>query len=77
MSPQNEELPWERKERMQNLVDQEGKDLPFPVYLLGSAIVAIAAVGFSCCSSVPDCFMVAICALQISVVQPATFERLQ
>jgi hypothetical protein len=41
---QNEELPWERKERIKKLEDEEGKDLPFPVYLLGSAIIAIAAV---------------------------------
>ena len=41
---QNEELPWERKERLQDLVDKEGGDLPFAVYLVASAIVAIAAV---------------------------------
>ena len=41
---QNEELPWERKERLQNLADKDGTDLPFAVYLIGSAIIAIAAV---------------------------------
>lgn len=43
---QKDELPWERKERLQNLADKESGDLPFAVYLLASAIVAIAAVSF-------------------------------
>lgn len=47
-SPQHrqeqEELPpWARKEKERELAALE-KDLPFGVYLLGSAIVAIAAV---------------------------------
>lgn len=37
--------PWLRKEKMQKLVNAEGGDgLPFGMYLLGSALVAIAAV---------------------------------
>lgn len=41
--PQDEELPWERREKLQKLAD-ESKELPFGVYLLASAIVTIAAV---------------------------------
>ncbi|KAK9902255.1 hypothetical protein WJX75_009757 [Coccomyxa subellipsoidea] len=37
--------PWIRGERERKLAETEGSDLPFPVYLLGSALVAIAAVG--------------------------------
>ncbi|CAL8469806.1 g9348 [Coccomyxa elongata] len=37
--------PWIRGERERKLAAQEGSDLPFPVYLIGSALVAIAAVG--------------------------------
>ena len=41
-----EELPpWIRSERERKLQTEEGSDLPFPVYLIGSALVAIAAVG--------------------------------
>ena len=41
---EQEELPpWARKEKERELAALE-KDLPFGVYLLGSAIVAIAAV---------------------------------
>jgi len=41
-----EELPpWIRSERERKLQSEEGSDLPFPVYLIGSALVAIAAVG--------------------------------
>ena len=38
--------PWIRNERERKLQAEEGSDLPFPVYLIGSALVAIAAV---CC----------------------------
>ena len=34
-----------RRERERELMKKEGSDLPFGVYLLASAIVAIAAVG--------------------------------
>ncbi|CAL5223620.1 g6161 [Coccomyxa viridis] len=41
-----EELPpWIRSERERKMQTEEGSDLPFPVYLIGSALVAIAAVG--------------------------------
>ncbi len=37
---------WVRRERERELMAKEGPgDLPFGVYLLGSAIVAIAAIG--------------------------------
>ena len=36
--------PWARKEKLQQLAKEAGPDLPFPVYLLASAIIAIAAV---------------------------------
>ena len=40
-----EELPpWARNEKLRELTANDGGDLPFGVYLLGSAIVAIAAV---------------------------------
>jgi hypothetical protein len=43
---QKEEEPiWVRRERERELQKQQGSDLPFGVYLLASAIVAIAAVG--------------------------------
>ncbi len=43
-----EELPpWIRSERERKLQSEEGSDLPFPVYLIGSALVAIAAVRIS------------------------------
>lgn len=43
-----EELPpWIRSERERKLQTEEGSDLPFPVYLIGSALVAIAAVSLS------------------------------
>lgn len=46
---QEEELPpWARKEKERELASMEKKDLPFGVYLLGSAVVAIAAVSLSC-----------------------------
>ena len=35
---------WIRAERERKLQAEEGSDLPFPVYLIGSALVAIAAV---------------------------------
>jgi hypothetical protein len=35
---------WVRREREREMIDQEGKDLPFGVYLLFSSFVAIAAV---------------------------------
>ncbi|DBA88136.1 TPA: hypothetical protein ACH3X2_005130 [Trebouxia sp. C0005] len=37
--------PWARKEKERELASMEKKDLPFGVFLLGSAIVAIAATG--------------------------------
>ena len=36
--------PWIRGERERKLAADEESDLPFPVYLIGSALVAIAAV---------------------------------
>lgn len=42
---QIEEPIWVRRERERELLKKEGGDLPFGVYLLASAIVAIAAVG--------------------------------
>jgi hypothetical protein len=39
--------PWIRSERERQLATEEGSDLPFPVYLIGSALVAIAAVSAS------------------------------
>ena len=43
---QTEEPIWVRRERERELMEKEGGgDLPFGVYLLASAIVAIAAVG--------------------------------
>ena len=39
--------PWARKEKERELASLEKKDLPFGVFLLGSAIVAIAAVRLS------------------------------
>ena len=42
---EEEELPsWIRAERERKLQAEEGSDLPFPVYLIASALVAIAAV---------------------------------
>ena len=44
----DEELPpWIRSERERKMQTEEGSDLPFPVYLIGSALVAIAAVSLS------------------------------
>lgn len=43
LQEQEELPPWARKEKERELAALE-KDLPFGVYLLGSAIVAIAAV---------------------------------
>lgn len=40
-----EEPIWVRRERERELLKKEPGDLPFGVYLLSSAIVAIAAVG--------------------------------
>lgn len=37
--------PWARNEKLRDLAAGDKPDLPFPVYLLGSAIVAIAATG--------------------------------
>ena len=46
LQTKKEELPpWIRSERERKLQSEEGSDLPFPVYLIGSALVAIAAVG--------------------------------
>lgn len=43
---QDDEPVWVRRERERELMAKEGsKDLPFGVYLLFSAIVAIAAIG--------------------------------
>lgn len=42
---EEEEPIWVRRERERELQEKEGKDLPFGVYLIGSALVAIAAVG--------------------------------
>ncbi|KAK9819746.1 hypothetical protein WJX72_001856 [[Myrmecia] bisecta] len=42
---QEEEPVWVRRERERELRAQGGVELPFGVYLLASAIVAIAAVG--------------------------------
>ncbi len=39
---------WIRRERERELQAKEGKDLPFGVYLLFSAMVAIAAVSWPC-----------------------------
>lgn len=39
--------PWARKEKLEKLAKEAGPDLPFPVYLLASAIIAIAAVSVS------------------------------
>lgn len=44
MQDEEELPPWARKEKERELASLEGKDLPFGVWLLGSAIVAIAAV---------------------------------
>ena len=42
---EEEELPvWARREVVHQLERQDGVDLPFGVYLLASALVAIAAV---------------------------------
>ena len=42
---EEEELPvWARREVVRQLERQDGVDLPFGVYLLASALVAIAAV---------------------------------
>lgn len=44
----NEEDPvWVRREKLRKLQEEQGVDLPFPFYLAGSGIVAIAAVGSS------------------------------
>jgi len=40
-----EEPIWVRRERERELMKKEGSDLPFAVYLVASAVVAIAAVG--------------------------------
>lgn len=45
LQEEEETPPWARKEKERELAALE-KDLPFGVYLLGSAIVAIAAVSF-------------------------------
>lgn len=46
MAVNEEDEPiWVRREKERELQKKEGKDLPFAVYLLSSAIVAIAAVG--------------------------------
>ena len=45
MQTNEEELPpWITSERERKMQSEEGSDLPFPVYLIGSALVAIAAV---------------------------------
>jgi hypothetical protein len=45
VATKEEEVPsWIRSERERKLQAEEGSDLPFPVYLIGSALVAIAAV---------------------------------
>ena len=42
---EEEELPvWARREVVRQLENEDGLDLPFGVYLLASALVAIAAV---------------------------------
>ena len=47
---QDEELPWERRERLQKAAETEDLGLPFGVYLLASVLVAIAAVSrILCC----------------------------
>lgn len=48
--------PWIRGERERKLAAQEGSDLPFPVYLIGSALVAIAAVSRACLSTCPNVY---------------------
>lgn len=50
-SAAEEEPIWIRRERERELQAKEGKDLPFGVYLLFSAFVAIAAVGVRCAAS--------------------------
>ncbi len=47
MKEEDELPPWARKEKERELASMEKKDLPFGVFLLGSAIVAIAAVRLS------------------------------
>lgn len=45
MNREEESLPpWIISERERELAAKEGADLPFPIYLIGSALVAIAAV---------------------------------
>ena len=45
LQEKDEDLPpWIRSERERKAQTDEGSDLPFGVYLLGSALVAIAAV---------------------------------
>ena len=46
---EEEELPvWARREVVRQLEKEDGVDLPFGVYLLASALVAIAAVSTPC-----------------------------
>ena len=46
VATKEDEVPsWIRAERERKLQAEEGSDLPFPVYLIASALVAIAAVG--------------------------------
>lgn len=53
---EEEELPvWARREVVRQLERQDGVDLPFGVYLLASALVAIAAV--STPRRVEDCWL--------------------
>ncbi len=47
MKEEDELPPWARKEKERELASMEKKDLPFGVFLLGSAVVAIAAVRLS------------------------------
>ena len=56
--------PWARREELQKLQAADGQELPFGVYLIGSALVSIAAVSTThvnqaepllmnpCCSSI-------------------------
>ena len=46
---QDEELPWERRERLQKAAETKDLGLPFGVYLIASVLVAIAAVSRILC----------------------------
>jgi hypothetical protein len=70
--------PWIRGERERKLAETEGSDLPFPVYLLGSALVAIAAVGLPMLHTQDSCespFPCLLCLLCSRVKTPSKFER--